>query len=199
MTSMPRDPDHPGEAVDATMLLAQVGDGDDRAAEALLPLVYEQLRSTAGRIFGNERPEHTLQPTALVHEAYVKLIHDPGKTWDNRDHFCAVASIAMRQILADHARAKRALKRGGGGRRHGLTNIEAEGEERPIDALALDECLTMVAEVDPEGARVVELRFFGGLTHEQIARIMGLSVQAVERRWRRSRALIKSRLSGEST
>lgn len=180
------------------MLLGRVEAGDRSAAEALLPMVYEQLRSTAGRLFRAERPEHTLQPTALVHEAYVKLIKDSGKDWQSREHFCAVASIAMRQILADHARAKRTRKRGGDRQRENATWIASAEEADPVDALVLDECLDMLAEIDPEGARIVELRFFGGLTHPQIARIMDISVQAVQRRWRRSRAFIKSRLTGET-
>ncbi len=183
----------------ATLLLSRLESGDPGAAEALLPIVYEQLRSTAGRLFRSERPEHTLQPTALVHEAYVKLINDSGKDWESREHFCAVASIAMRQILTDHARAKRAQKRGGDRNRESLTKIGAADEDDTMDALALDDCLTSLAEVDPEGARIVELRFFGGLTHPQISRVMDLSVQAVERRWRRSRAFIKSHLGGESS
>lgn len=178
----------------ATELLHRVESGEQRAAEELLPLVYEQLRSTAGRLFASERLEHTLQPTAVVHEAYVKLINSPSKNWESRDHFCAVASIAMRQILTDYARARRSQKRGGDRRREVLTNIDSADTSASIDALALEETLEVLTEIDPEGARVVEMRFFGGMTHEQIARVAGVSVQVIERRWRRCRAFIRSRM-----
>jgi len=182
---------------DATALLERAAAGDREAAEALLPMVYDQLRAIAGSLFRKEASEHTLQPTALVHEAYVKLVNKDDKPWESAEHFCAVASIAMRQVLTDHARAKRALKRGGSGReREGLSGIASTELGDTMDTLVLEEGLTILADVDPEGARVVELRLFGGLSHPQIARILDMSVQAVDRRWRRARALIRSRMSG---
>lgn len=178
----------------ATVLLGRLRDGDSAAGEQLLPLVYEHLRQTADNLFRHERPSHTLQPTALVHEAYVRLVQARGQDWTGLEHFCAVASIAMRRILTDHARRKRALKRGGGRQPVPATAIASAASIEPIDALALDEILTTLAEIDPDGARIIELRFFGGLTNKQIAGLLGVSVSAVDRRWRRCKAFIRSGL-----
>ncbi|MEM9083601.1 MAG: ECF-type sigma factor [Planctomycetota bacterium] len=184
---------------DATVLLNRLHEGDPDAADQLFLLVYEHLRATAEGYFKSERVEHTLQPTALVHEAYIKLINQEEKSWANRDHFYAVAARAMRQILIDHARAHNALKRGGDRQREGLTNIETPEAGSVIDAIALEECLKMLDEIDPEGAQIVQLRFFGGLSHSEIAQVMNMSVKTVERRWRRCRAFIKPRLGGDDS
>lgn len=183
---------------DVTRLLERVQDGDSTAANELLPLVYDHLRATAHQFFRRERAEHTLQPTALVHEAYVKLIDNPDKAWMGREHFCAVASLAMRQILTDYARSRGALKRGGGRDRAPLTNLQMPESQSLIDALVLEECLEELTEIDPEGARIVELRFFGGLSHTEIGRVLGMSVQTVDRRWRKCRALIRFRLKDDA-
>lgn len=182
-------------APNATVLLNRISAGDAAAAEALMPLVYDHLRATAAANFQDERTGHTLQPTALVHEAFVKLVNQKTIAWTGKGHFYAFAARAMRQILVDHARARGAQKRGGDAKRRRLTLVQTPDSGSPLDVLALEEILKMLTEIDPEGARVVELRFFGGLNHMEIARVMDLSVKSVERRWFRSRALIKAKLS----
>jgi RNA polymerase sigma-70 factor (ECF subfamily) len=188
------DPNPDPEA--ATLLLRRVQAGDAVAAEDLLPLVYAQLRATAGRYFQAQPRNHTLQPTALVHEAYMKMVQTPDPSWSGRVHFCAVAATAMRQILHDHARGKAALKRRGDGHAVPLTAVEAPSASEAVDLIALDEALTRLGEVDERGARIVELRFFGGLTNEQIAEVIDVSRPTVERTWRRCRAWIAARLEG---
>lgn len=185
---------------EATMILQQMGDGDAAAAQRLLPLVYEELRALAGSHFRHQRPDHTLQPTALVHEAFVRLIDQPEDKWNDRAHFFAVAATAMRQILMDHARRKKADKRGGGG---GWGRIELEhaaGEaqrESDIDIIALDEALSKLAELDGGGRkhRIVELRFFGGLSMDEIATSLGVSKTTVESDWRAARAWLAAEVS----
>jgi RNA polymerase sigma factor (TIGR02999 family) len=191
----------PGEA---TLLLERVRAGDDAAAQALLPLVYDQLRAMAGSYFRGQRSDHTLQPTALVHEAYVKLVQGADIDWQSEAHFCAVAARAMRQILTDHARAKAALKRGGGDRGGGVEGVPLEGVTSPsgdqaIDPLVLEEALMRLEQVDERQARIVELWFFGGLTVEQVAMVLGTSTSTIERAWRRCRAWLAGELSGEAT
>ncbi len=181
-----------------TLLLNQSLGGDAQASARLLELVYEQLRATAGSYFRSQSADHTLQPTALVHEAYIKLVGDPERRWESRGHFCAVASTAMRQILRDHARAKRAVKRGGSGsRREPLTAIESPSGAGAIDLIQLDDLLTALAETDERGARIVEMRYFGGLTNAEIARLLDVSERTIERSWRRCRAWILSELGEE--
>lgn len=184
------------EAADLTALLVRAQSGQSGAADQLLGLVYEQLRATAGSYFRNQRADHTLQPTALVHEAYLKLMGNPEKGWEGRAHFCAVASTAMRQILRDHARAKRAAKRGGGEKRMPLTHIETPSKADSMNLLDLDHALGTLSELDPRGARIVELRYFGGLNNEDIAEVLEVSLSTVERSWRRSRAWIRAELEG---
>lgn len=193
--SPPEDPPDPSVPPnrDATFLLARMEGGDSAAAQELLPLVYEQLRSAAGRLFRGDGGDHTLQPTALVHEAYLKLARTPGGSWTGRAHFCAVAALAMRQILRDHARAKRALKRDGGARApRELTASPVTGHF--VDLLVLEETLTRLAEVDERGAQVVDLRFFGGLTGGETADYLGISRATEERIWRRSSAWLRVQL-----
>lgn len=180
-----------------TVLLHRAQEGIPGATDQLLELIYAQLRATAGRYFRNQASDHTLQPTALVHEAYMKLFGNPDKKWEGRSHFCAVAATAMRQILRDHARSKRTAKRGKDSRRLQLTHIEPPSRDAgPVDILALDEALASLAEIDDMGTRVVELRYFGGLNNQEIAEMLGTSLSTVERRWRRSRAWIKAELEG---
>ncbi|MEZ6242105.1 MAG: sigma-70 family RNA polymerase sigma factor [Phycisphaerales bacterium] len=199
------DPDHPDSLVpgkaavgEATLLLDRIQAGDASAAERLLTLVYDQLRLTAGAHFQGQAPGHTLQPTALVHEVYLKLVGNPDKQWESRAHFCAVASTAMRHILKDHARAKLSQKRKASGQRVPLTQIETPAGPAEVDLIALDEALTKLAEADEQGARIVELRYFGGLSIDESARVLGVSPRTADRIWRRSRAWIRSRL-GEET
>ena len=174
-------------------LLARAQDGDARAADALLPIVYSELRGMASHLLGR-RGGLTLQPTALIHEAYLKLVRDEEKNWESRAHFFRAAAMAMRQVLVDHVRARRTEKRGGRIERVPLDGVIALHEEHAADLLALDEALTRLAEHDEELARVVELRFFGGLTLEETASVLGMSRQMVERRWRTARLWLHGQL-----
>ena len=185
----------------ATLLLQRVVDGESSAAEQLLPLVYEQLRAIAGTYFRSSRPDQTLQPTALVHEAYLRLIKPDancGASYRGREHFLAVASTAMRQILADRARRRGAQKRGGEFDRVTLDGLNVASCQTVIDVVALDDALTRLAAADPRGARIVELRFFGGFTNEQIARMLNLSTRMIEKNWRRTRAWLGAQLAPEA-
>ncbi len=183
---------------DATSLLRRVSAGDARAADALLPLVYEQLRALAGSFFRGQPANHSLQPTALVHEAFLKLVASPQDEWQDQVHFCAVASIAMRQVLHDRARRRRAAKRGGGdARRVGLDHVAEPSGGAPIDLIALDDALERLSELDPRQARIVELRFFGGLTSVQVGQVLELSSRTVEKEWRRIRAWLGKELQIE--
>ncbi|MEL6497619.1 MAG: sigma-70 family RNA polymerase sigma factor [Planctomycetota bacterium] len=190
--NQPTPPERPVDPIgEVTLLISQSQQGDALAADKLLELVYEQLRATAGSYFRGQSPEHTLQPTALVHEAYLKLVGDPDRRWESRGHFCAVAATAMRQILKDHAKGKRAAKRGGSdSKREPLTAIESPSGTSPIDIVQLDDLLTTLAETDERGARIVEMRYFGGLTNAEIATLLELSERTIERTWRRCRAWI---------
>lgn len=179
---------------DATLLLGRAQTGDTIASERLLEIVYEQLRATAGSYFRAQSADHTLQPTALVHEAYLKLVGDPARDYDSRGHFCAVASIAMRQILRDHARAKGAAKRGGGVAHEPLTLIESPSGADAVDLIALNDLLTDLAETDERGARIVEMRYFGGMSHEQIADVLSVSVSTIERSARRCLAWLQAEM-----
>jgi len=181
----------------ATAILAQLADGDAAAAERLMPLVYEELRALAGGYFRQQRADHTLQPTALAHEAFVKLIDQTSARFNDRAHFFAVAATAMRQILTDHARRARAEKRGGERRQVNIEDVNAEAANRSqIDLLALDDALAKLERQDPRQHRVVELRFFGGLSMEEIAGVIGVSKATVELDWRAARAWLNLQLSG---
>jgi RNA polymerase sigma factor (TIGR02999 family) len=154
----------------------------------LLPLVYAELRRLAASYLRRERPDHTLQPTALVHEAYLRLVDQTQARWQNRAHFLGVAAQMMRRILVDHARGHRAEKRGGDFQILSLDeNIDVSGE-RAADLVALDEALKRLAELDPQKSRVVELRFFGGLSVEETAEVLGVSAPTVKRQWRMAKA-----------
>jgi len=180
---------------DATILLQRAKDGDEHAAELLLPIIYDQLRALAGSYFRDQPVGHTLQPTALVHEAFVKLINSPTDGFNSRSHFMAVASTAMRQILTDHARRKRADKRGGGAGKIELDAAEGFIKGKEIDIVDLDEALTNLREFDERKHRVVELRFFGGLEMQQIADFLGVSLSTTEADWRAARAWLAVRIS----
>ncbi len=183
-----------------TELLNEWRKGDAAAFEKLLPLVYEELRRIASRHMRGQPPEHTLQPTALIHEAYVRLAGQSAGEWRNRDHFFGVAARAMRHVLVDHARAKRSAKRGGGTRavplEDGIAIATAAGR---LDALvALDGALSNLETLHPRQSRVVELRFFGGFTIEETARILSVSPETVMLDWRAARAWLHAALGTPS-
>ncbi|RNC81177.1 MAG: sigma-70 family RNA polymerase sigma factor [Phycisphaera sp.] len=185
-----------GPIGEVTLLISQSQTGDTQAADKLLDLVYEQLRATASSYFRAQSADHTLQPTALVHEAYLKLVGDPDRRWESRGHFCAVAATAMRQILQDHAKSKRAAKRGGpDSKREPLTSIESPSGTSPVDLVQLDDLLTALAETDERGSRIVEMRYFGGLTNAEIAALLDVSERTIERTWRRCRAWILAEIA----
>ncbi|MHC4954868.1 MAG: ECF-type sigma factor [Planctomycetota bacterium] len=178
-------------------LLAAAQGGDESAASALLPLVYDELRATARRLLGPQGKSHTLQPTALVHDAYMKLAKNRGD-WDNRRHFLCVAAKAMRQILSDHAAKRRTQKRGGAWHRvtlHGELVADQADAADGVDLVALDGALTELAEADPRGARVVELRFFTGMTIEEVAESIEASPTTVKEDWRAARSWLRWRLA----
>ena len=180
-------------ATQVTSLLNALSEGDDRARERLIPLVYDELRRRAAAYLKSERSDHTLQATALVHEAYLRLVTQKDVRWESRAHFFGVAAEMMRRILVDHARAHLAEKRGGGLARVPLTEAIAMSTERPATLLALDQSLGRLAAIDPRQAKVVELRVFAGLPVDDVARAMDLSPATVKREW----ALAKAWLSRE--
>jgi RNA polymerase sigma-70 factor (ECF subfamily) len=187
-------------AGEATLVLHRLVNGENSAAGELLPLVYEQLRALAGSYFRGQPGDHTLQPTALVHEAYIKLINPDSladKNYRGRAHFMAVAATAMRQILQDRARRKRAAKRGADMERVTLDGIQTPSGHSIVDMVALDDALSRLAEVDPRAGRIVELRFFGGLTNDEIAGVLDLSTRMIEKEWRRTRAWLSAQLVTE--
>ncbi|MEM7261721.1 MAG: ECF-type sigma factor [Planctomycetota bacterium] len=193
------DPIAEPEAGEATALLARLESGESGASEALLPLVYDQLRSIAASYFRRERRDHTLEPTALVHEAYLKLIRAENQGWRGRSHFAAVASRAMRQILQNHAEAKVALKRGGDGQRVPLDNMTIVNPGvGAVDVVELSDSLTKLAAADERQAQIVEMKFFTELSNEQIAEVLDVSSRTVERSWRSARAWLNSELSNSS-
>src|SRR5438552_1663846 len=152
---------------DVTQLLGAINKGDSKAAEELLPLIYEELRKLAAHKMAQEQPGHTLQPTALVHEAWLRLVGSGPDHWNSRGHFFAAAAEAMRRILVESARRKRRIKRGGDRKRIDFDAVEISAPELPNDILALDDALTQFAAADPEAAQLVELHYFAGLTLEQ--------------------------------
>lgn len=181
---------------EATVLLNRLADGDAAAADALLPLVYQELHGLARRMMGDERAQHTLQATALVNEAYLRLIDQSGANWESRSHFLRTAARAMRNVLVDHARARNADKRGGKRGRVPLDDALAMYEDRALDMLALDTALGALAEMDAQLAHLVELRFFAGLTIPETAKVMGVSTPTVERGWRVARLWLRAEIEG---
>ena len=170
---------------DVTQMLTCAAHGEESAVAKLLPLVYDNLRALAGSYLLNERGDHTLQPTALVHEAYMKLLGGEKSDWKDRAHFFAIAAGAMRQILADHARRKKAAKRGGGQHRVTLSGLKTPAT-------------TEMADLYPEQARIVEMRFLAGLTVDEVAHVLSVSKSTVERKWRMARAWLRRQLSGDT-
>jgi RNA polymerase sigma factor (TIGR02999 family) len=179
---------------DITRLLERWSTGDEDARDQLMPLVYDELHRLAGAYLRRERREHTLQPTALVNEAYLKLIDQRQANWQNRAQFFGVAARLMRRILVDHARAYHAAKRGGLGYNISLSDAHRFGEAPDLDLLALHEALERLAQIDADQARIVELRFFGGLTIEEAAEVAAVSHATIEREWRMARAWLRREL-----
>jgi len=183
-----------------TQLLIAWGDGEREALDQLVPLVYDDLRRLAAGYMGRETPGHALQPTALVHEAYVRLIDQRRVQWRNRAHFFGVAANMMRRILVDDARKRRAGKRGGAAERITLTGDDiAAPEQHDIDVLALHEALERLASFDPQQERIVELRYFGGLTIEETAEVIGMSPATIVREWTIAKAWLRADMSGAAS
>jgi len=184
--------DNTGEV---TRLLGQIGRGQQEAVNALLPLVYDELHRLARAYFRRERTEHTLQATALVHEAYLRLV-DQRAPIESRGHFLALAATQMRRILMDYARKHSAARRGGEDRKVMLDDTMAISDRQPLDIIAIDAALTRLATLDAEQARLVELRFFGGLSVEETAEVMGISTATVKRSWNSARAFLHREIIG---
>jgi RNA polymerase sigma factor (TIGR02999 family) len=183
------------EQSQATKMLAALCDGDGSAAERLLPLVYTQLRAMAGGLFKYQSPGQTLQPTALVHEAYLKLVDQTNPQWKSRAHFMAVAAMAMRQILTDAARARRAQKRGGDWQRVSLDSGSTSRSGGEVDVVSLDDALERLSQLNDRHSRIVQLRFFGGLTMQEAADVLGISRATADNDWRIARAWLSAQLS----
>ena len=183
---------NPGEV---TQLLVQIHAGNKEAEDRLIRLVYAELRRLAAHYLRGESPDHTLQPTALVHEAYLRLTRMQEIDWQSRTHFFATAAIAMRRILVDHARAKRAEKREGFREAISLDDVLVFSPTRSADLLALDEALDRLGKIDARRSRVVELRFFGGLNEEETADVLGISARTVKRDWRIAKAWLYNEVS----
>lgn len=181
----------PGEV---TQLLRRLADGDNQSAEALTPLIYDELHKLARRLFISENAGHTLQPTALVHEAYVKLIN-VDVSWQDRAHFYSLAARMMRRLLVNHAKAKNAEKRGGGAVRVTLNESVTPAADADADLLQLDEALTALAELDPRKADLVQLQYFGGLSFREMEEVTGLSSSTLDRELRTARAWLKNYLA----
>jgi len=184
-----------------TQLLNLASRGDRTATDDLFPMVYEELRSLAASYLAGERVGHTLQPTALVNEAYLRLVgHAGGEelAWDSRAHFFGAASRAIRRILTDHARGRGREKRGGARARVPLESVDLSSPEPGVDLVGLDESLTRLAALDAQKARVVECRFYGGLTEEQTARVLGVSPSTVTRDWRFARSWLRRDLAADA-
>jgi RNA polymerase sigma factor (TIGR02999 family) len=185
--------------VDATQVLAEHQGGDPHAASRLLPLVYAELRALAGAYMRRERPDHTLQPTALVHEAYLRLIDITRVDWRGKSHFVAMAATQMRRVLVEHARARGAQKRGAAPQRVTLSENVAVTPEPSLDPLAFDEALERLAQLSPRQSRLAELRCFAGLDVKETAYVLGVSEATVKREWRVARAWLRHELAGSSS
>jgi RNA polymerase sigma factor (TIGR02999 family) len=180
-----------------TELLVGYGRGDKEALDQLMPIVYEELRRQAARYLRREQAGHTLQTTALIHEAYVRLVDQHAVQWQNRAHFFGVAAQMMRRILVDHARTKKRVKRGGSDIRVSLAGANVAVKGQDLDVVALDEALNRLAEIDEQQSRVVELRYFSGLTVEETAEVMGISKATVKRDWSVAKAWLYRELSDD--
>ncbi len=185
------------ETAEITQLLKAHGEGNREALDVLLPLVYDELRRLAANYLAHERRDHTLQPTALVHEAYLRLVNQHSVDWRNRAQFYGLAANMMRRILVNHADKKRAEKRGSGGEKVSLEDEIVSVGEIDLDLLALNEALNSLAELDKEKAQLVEMKFFGGMTIDEIAEVTGISTATVEREWAFARGWLLKTLTEE--
>jgi RNA polymerase sigma factor (TIGR02999 family) len=181
-----------------TQLLIELRKGQASAESELAGLVYTELHRMAARYMQQERPGHSLQPTILVHDAYLRLVGDEDRSWENRSHFFAVAARLMRRILIDHARSRNAAKRGGPQANLPLDDALVISEDRMDEVLMVDEALTRLAERDPDLTKIVELRFFAGLTDEEIAEALGISPRTVKRRWQVAKAWLHAELCSDN-
>jgi RNA polymerase sigma-70 factor (ECF subfamily) len=183
---------------EVTGILRDWSGGDARAPERLMPFVYDELRRLARAFLNRERGGHTLQPTALVNEAYLRLVDQTRVDWQSRAHFYGIASRMMRRVLIDHARARVTDKRGGATLRLSLEDVQAPAEQRAASLVALDEALARLAALDERKSRVVEMRFFGGMTDEEIAEALGVTTRTVLRDWKKARLWLYRELSESS-
>ena len=187
-----------GDGGDVTRFLEAAERGDPEASRQLLPLVYDELRRLAARKLAGESPGHTLQATALVHEAYLRLVGDPhAQRWENRRHFFGAAAEAMRRILVESARRRHSQKRGGGRARADVDAVDVAAPERSDDLLAVDEALDRLAAEDPRGAELVKLRYFAGLSLPEAAEVLNISPRTADRAWAYARAWLHREIAGE--
>jgi len=189
--TLPKDPEN------ITDLLVSYGRGDKESLDKLMPVVYDELRRQAARYLRREQAGHTLQTTALIHEAYVRLVDQRNVQWQNRAHFFGIAAQMMRRILVDHARTKKRAKRGGSDIRVSLDDATVAVKGQDLDVVAVDEALSRLEQIDKQQSRVVELRFFSGLTVEETAEVMGISPATVKRDWSMAKAWLHRELSGD--
>ncbi|MDX2199404.1 MAG: sigma-70 family RNA polymerase sigma factor [Phycisphaerae bacterium] len=185
-------------SADITLLLRAAASGERRDLDALMAAIYDDLRRLAISQMRSERDDHTLQPTALVHEAYLKLIDQHATDWKDRVHFFAIASRVIRRILVDHARERLALKRGGGNARLAIEDLDVAAPAPGVDLVALDQAMTELAAIDPTQAQIVEMRYFGGLTIDEIAESLAIGKRSVDRHWSAAKAWLCFRLGGDS-
>ena len=189
----------PPSPSEVTRLLKDWGNGDSTALDQLMPIVYAELRAVAARYLRRERQDHTLQPTALVHEAFMRLMEQDRVAWQNRAHFFGIAAQMMRRILVDHARAHQAAKRPGAALRVSLDDRIGVAEPRDCELLMLDRALNELADRDPLQGQIVELRYFGGLSEPEVAEVLSLSRATVTREWQVARAWLYRRITGGRT
>lgn len=182
---------------EVTEVLVAWNAGDKNASERLMPFVYDELRRLARQYLQRERSDHTLQATGLVHEAYLRLVDQSSVTWQNRAHFFGVAAKVMRRILVDHARSHRAEKRGGGREKLEFDEALLPSGGRSLDLIALDEALRELEQLDARQSQIVELRFFGGLTNEEISEVLDISPRTIKREWRLAKAWLRREISGD--
>jgi len=180
-----------------TQLLVELSNGNHAVVDALLPLIYDELRNLAANYLRRERRDHTLQPTALVHEAYLRLVDQRSVNWQNRAHFFGVAAQLMRRILVDHARAHNAEKRGHDFQKLSLDENIDKADERSAELIALDDALKELAEIDEQKSRIVELRYFGGLSVEETAEVLDVTPVTIKRHWRMAKAWLHGRMQNE--
>ena len=184
----------PSPRQEVTQVLLEWNQGAEDAAERLMPLVYDELRQVARRYLQRERSDHTLQATGLVHEAYLRLVDQSSMTWENRAHFFSVAAQVMRRLLVDHARSRQTAKRGGAREKLEFNDALAVAEEPAVDLLALDDALQELVTFDARKSRIVELRFFGGLTTEEIGSVLAISPSTIRREWRIAKAWLRRKI-----